>query len=98
MSYVVTEPCDNCKYTDCVTVCPVDCFREGESMLYILPENQEDDHGGGCIHCAACVSVCPVEAICAEDDVPEGQKQFIALNAEMAPKSPLITEKKEPLA
>ena len=94
MSYVVTGACFDCKYTDCVTVCPVDCFREGEKMLYILPESED----GGCINCGACVPVCPVEAIFPEDDVPEDQKDFIAFNAEMAPQCPEITEKKEPLA
>lgn len=93
MSYVVTEPCFNCKYTDCVVVCPVDCFREGESMLYILPDHED----GGCINCNACVPECPVEAIFAEEDVPEEWTDFIGLNAEMAPQCPEIVEKKEPL-
>ena len=93
MSFVVTEPCFNCKYTDCVVVCPVDCFREGESMLFILP----DTHSEGCINCEACVAECPVEAIFDENDVPEQWKDYIALNAEMAPQCPEITEKKEPL-
>ena len=93
MSYVVTEACFSCKYTDCVVVCPVDCFREGEQMLYILPENHTD----GCIDCVACVSECPVEAIFHEDDVPEDQRDFIALNAEMAPLCPPISEKKSAL-
>ena len=94
MTYVVTGACFSCKYTDCVTVCPVDCFREGDQMLYILPE----EHDGGCIHCGACVPVCPVEAIFAEDEVPEDQQSFVALNAEMAPQRPVIDEKKKPLA
>ncbi len=90
MAYVVTQPCDGCKYTDCVTVCPCDCFREGESMLYIDPVD--------CIDCDACVHECPVEAIFPEWDVPEEWQNYIDLNAEMAAKLPAITEKKTPLA
>ena len=90
MTHVVTEPCFNCKYTDCVVVCPVECFHEGEKMLFIDPEERID--------CEACVAECPVEAIFAEDDVPEKWRDFIALNAEMAQQSPQITEQKEPLA
>lgn len=87
--YVVTEPCHGCKYTDCVVVCPVDCFYEGEQMLYIDPEE--------CIDCQACVPECPVEAIFREDEVPEEWESFIKLNADMAPQCPNITEKKDPL-
>ena len=89
MAFIVTEPCFGCKYTDCVVVCPCECFREGEQMLYIDPSE--------CIDCWACVPACPVEAIFYEDNVPEKWKDFIALNAEMAAKCPPITEKKEPL-
>ncbi len=87
--YVVTEPCFGCKYTDCVTVCPVDCFYEGESMLYINPEE--------CIDCEACVPECPVEAIYSDDTVPEEWTDYIKLNEEMAPQCPNIAEQKEPL-
>lgn len=90
MAHVVTEPCFGCKYTDCVVVCPVDCFREGDQMLYIDPD--------GCCDCEACVPECPVEAIYYEDNVPERWKEYIALNAEMAPRCPTITERKAPLA
>jgi ferredoxin len=90
MTYVVTERCFGCKYTDCVVVCPSDSFREGEKMLYIDPES--------CIDCDACVPECPVEAIFYEDNVPEEWREFIALNAEMAPVCPPITERKAPLA
>lgn len=90
MAHVVTSACFGCKYTDCVVVCPVDSFREGEQMLYIDPET--------CICCDQCVSECPVEAIFAEDDVPESEHAFIALNAEMAAKCPPIDTKKPPLA
>ena len=89
MTHVVTDHCFGCKYTDCVVVCPVDCFHEGEQMLYINPEE--------CIDCQQCVAECPVEAIFHEDDVPDEWRGFIELNAEMAPHCPQITEKKEPL-
>ena len=89
MTHVVCEPCFGCKYTDCVVVCPVECFYEGEKMLYIHPDE--------CIDCEACVPECPVEAIFHEDNVPEEWKDFTALNAEMAPQCEVITEKKEPL-
>jgi ferredoxin len=90
MAHVVTEPCFGCKYTDCVTVCPVDCFNEGEQMLYIHPQE--------CVDCGACVSECPVEAIYLDDNVPEQWRDFIELNAELAPQLPNITIKKPPLA
>ena len=90
MAFVVTSPCFGCKYTDCVVVCPVDAFREGEQMVYIDPTE--------CICCAACFPECPVGAIFDEFDVPEDQKEFIALNAEMAAACPPITERREPLA
>lgn len=86
MAHVVTEPCFGCKYTDCVVVCPVDCFYEGEQMLFI--------HPGECTDCGACLPECPVEAIYYEDDVPAPWKEYIALNAEMAPKCPSIVQKK----
>jgi ferredoxin len=89
MTHVVAEPCFGCKYTDCVVVCPVECFYEGEKILYIHPEE--------CIDCEACVPECPVEAIFHQDNLPEEWKDFTALNAEMAPQCPSITEKKEPL-
>ena len=89
MAYVVTENCIKCKYTDCVDVCPVDCFHEGPNFLVIDPEE--------CIDCTLCVAECPAEAIFAEDDVPQIQQSFIALNAEMAKFWPVITERREPL-
>ena len=82
MTYVVTESCIKCKYTDCVDVCPVDAFREGRNMLVIDPDD--------CIDCAVCVPECPVEAIFAEDDVPARQQDFIAENATLAKKWPVI--------
>ena len=87
MTYVVTENCIKCKYTDCVDVCPVDCFHEGPNMLVIDPEE--------CIDCTLCVAECPVEAIFAEDDVPAGQRDFIALNAELAKTWEQIIERKD---
>ena len=89
MTHVVAEPCFNCKYTDCVVVCPVDCFYEGESMLFIHPEE--------CLDCGACIPECPVGAIFYEDHLPEPWKEYRALNAEMAPQCPNICEKKKPL-
>jgi ferredoxin len=68
MTYVVTESCIRCKYTDCVDVCPVDCFREGPNFLVIDPDE--------CIDCTLCVAECPVNAIFAEDDVPAGSAAF----------------------
>ena len=86
MTYVVTESCIRCKYTDCVEVCPVDCFHEGPNFLVIDPDE--------CIDCTLCVPECPVNAIFAEDDLPEEQKKFTAINAELAKKWPVLTEKK----
>ena len=86
MTFVVTEACIRCKYTDCVDVCPVDAFREGPNFLVIDPED--------CIDCAVCVPECPVSAIYAEEDVPGDQQQFIALNAELAPVWKPITRTK----
>jgi ferredoxin len=76
MTHVVTEACIKCKFTDCVDVCPVDCFREGPNFLVIDPDE--------CIDCAVCIPECPVNAIYAEEDVPEAQKQFIELNVELS--------------
>ncbi len=90
MTHVVAKPCHGCRYTDCVVVCPVECFYEGEQMLYIHPDE--------CIDCEACVPECPVEAIFYEDDLPEEWREYIELNASEAPKSPNIIEQKEPLA
>lgn len=89
MTYVVTENCIKCKFTDCVDVCPVDCFHEGPNFLVIDPEE--------CIDCTLCVPECPAEAIFAEDDLPEAQRAFTALNAELAKEWPVISERTEPL-
>ncbi|MGB0722113.1 MAG: ferredoxin FdxA [Gammaproteobacteria bacterium] len=89
MTFVVLENCIKCKFTDCVEVCPVDCFHEGPNTLVIDPEE--------CIDCAVCEPECPAEAIVAEDDVPAEQEHMIALNAELAADWPVITERKDPL-
>ncbi|MCB9915947.1 MAG: ferredoxin family protein [Planctomycetes bacterium] len=87
MAYIVAEPCIKCKYTDCVDVCPVDCFREGENTLVINPDE--------CIDCGACVPECPTEAIFSEDDLPEKWADYVDYNAKMAEIWPEITEKKD---
>ncbi|TXL66142.1 ferredoxin FdxA [Zeimonas arvi] len=89
MTHVVLDSCIRCKYTDCVDVCPVDCFREGPNMLVIDPDE--------CIDCAVCIPECPVEAIVAEEDVPADRQQFTELNAELAKVWPSITRTKDPL-
>ena len=76
MTHVVTEACINCKYTDCVDVCPVDCFKEGPNFLTIDPDE--------CIDCAVCIPECPVNAIYAEEDVPKNQIHMTEINAELA--------------
>jgi len=86
MSFVVTENCIKCKYTDCVDVCPVDCFHEGPNFLVIDPDE--------CIDCTLCEPECPANAIYSEDEVPNDQKDFIKLNAELAKIWPSITEVK----
>jgi len=87
MTHVVTESCIKCKYTDCVDVCPVDCFREGPNMLVIEPDE--------CIDCAVCIPECPVNAIYADFDLPLAQAKFIELNAELSRVFPTITTKKD---
>lgn len=89
MTFVVTESCINCKYTDCVEVCPVDCFREGPNFLVIDPDE--------CIDCALCEPECPANAIFSEDDLPPDQLQFLGLNAELSKKWPMINRNKGPL-
>ncbi len=86
MTFVVTEPCIKCKYTDCVEVCPVDCFHEGPNMLVIDPEE--------CIDCAMCETECPVNAIVSEDDLSEEQYEFLAINEQLTAKWPVITSMK----
>lgn len=89
MTFVVTESCIKCKYTDCVEVCPVDCFHEGPNFLTIDPDE--------CIDCALCEPECPVDAIKSEDDLEAEQEKYLQLNAELSKKWPVLTIKKEPL-
>jgi ferredoxin len=89
MTHVVTDNCQNCRFTDCVTVCPVDCFHLGEDMIYIDPEE--------CIDCGACVPECPVEAIFMEEDLPDDKQEWTEINAQKAPDLPVCNEKLDPL-
>ena len=84
MTFVVTEACIKCKLTDCVEVCPVDCFHEGPNFLVIDPDE--------CIDCTLCEPECPVEAIFSEDELPAGQEHCLQLNADLSPDWPVITE------
>lgn len=90
MAFVVGENCIKCKHTDCVEVCPVDCFYEGPNFLVIHPDE--------CIDCALCVPECPVDAIFADDELPKSQTLYISLNAELADIWPNISLKKDALA
>ena len=88
MTYVVAEPCVDCKYTDCAAVCPVEAFHELTDRLYINADT--------CIDCDACVPECPVEAIFADNNVPEQYKEpvdWLKLNIEEAPNYPVISQK-----
>lgn len=89
MTYIVTEPCVDCKYTDCAAVCPVEAFHELPDRLYINAET--------CIDCDACVPECPVEAIFSEPTVPEQYQTWIALNIDEAPNYPVLSTKIEAL-
>lgn len=89
MTYVVTDNCINCKYTDCVMVCPVNCFHEGPNFLVIDPDE--------CVDCEACVQECPAGAILHEDALPLEMKNFKELNAELARGWPKITRNKSEL-
>ena len=89
MTFVVSDSCIKCKYTDCVEVCPVDCFYEGPNFLVINPDE--------CIDCALCEPECPVDAIFSEDELPEDMQAFLELNQELSQVWPNITEKKDAL-
>ena len=89
MTYVVKEECIKCKYTDCVEVCPVDCFHEGPNFLVIDPEE--------CMDCSLCEPECPIGAIVADDDLEAKDEHYLELNEELAAIWPVITEKKPAL-
>ena len=88
MTYVVTEACIKCKYTDCVSVCPVDCFYEGDNMLVIHPEE--------CIDCGVCEPECPADAI--KPDTEHGLEKWLTLNAKFSAVWPNISDRREPPA
>ena len=90
MTYIVTDACVKCKFMDCVEVCPVDCFYEGENFLVIAPDE--------CIDCAVCIPECPANAIYAEDDLPEGMEVFLQFNKKLAPPLPNNHQKKSGFA
>lgn len=90
MTFVVTDNCRRCRYTDCVVVCPVDCFHGDDEMLYIDPNE--------CIDCGACVPECPVEAIYEEDALPADLQRWLGINAERVVHLPVVNEKQEPLS
>ena len=89
MTYIVTQNCVDCKYTDCVTVCPVDAFHEGDRMVYINPDT--------CVNCDACVPSCPVNAIYSEESLPTKFQSYLQLNADGSKSNAVINEKKDPL-
>ena len=89
MTYVVTDNCQKCRFTDCVTVCPVDCFHGDAEMLYIDPDE--------CIDCGACVPECPVQAIFDEADLPDDKQSWIQINADKSPDLAVVNEREDPL-
>jgi ferredoxin len=89
MTTVVTGNCQRCRFTDCVTVCPVACFHGDDEMLYI--DNEV------CIDCGACIPECPVQAIYEDSDIPDDLRDWIGINAERAPALPVIEDKQDPL-
>ncbi len=92
MTFVVTEPCIQCKYTDCVVVCPMDCFFEGPNFLVIHPDE--------CIDCSMCVAECPVGAIVGDREITPEQAHFIEINQQLATSGEWqrLTARKPPLA
>jgi ferredoxin len=89
MPHYVAEPCIKCRYTECVTVCPVDCFYEGANMLVIRPED--------CIDCGACIPMCPVSAIYPEDDLPAKWESYKELNEKFSHLWPRLSQRRGPL-
>lgn len=90
MTHVVTENCERCRYTECVDVCPVDCFHADDERLYIDPDV--------CIDCGACIPACPVRAIADSIDLAPEQEPWVARNAEACARLPLIVAKQAPLS
>ncbi|MFV8754881.1 indolepyruvate ferredoxin oxidoreductase subunit alpha [Nannocystaceae bacterium ST9] len=90
MAYVVTENCQRCRFTDCVVVCPSDCFHGDDEMLYIDPDE--------CVDCGACVAECPVEAIHRDDELPDSLVKWTVINAERVARLPVVAARQEPLA
>ncbi|MFL2560097.1 MAG: ferredoxin FdxA [Gammaproteobacteria bacterium] len=86
MTYIITENCIKCKYTDCVEVCPVDCFHEGPNFLVINPEE--------CIDCSLCEPECPIDAIISDEDISDENKHFLEINKRLSEKWPILTEMK----
>jgi ferredoxin len=84
MTYIITENCIKCKYTDCVEVCPVDCFHEGPNFLVINPEE--------CIDCSLCEPECPINAIISDEDVTDDNRHFLEINERLSKKWPILTE------
>jgi ferredoxin len=89
MSHVVTDNCRLCRFTDCVTVCPVACFHADAAHMYIDPDV--------CTDCGACVPACPVHAIYEAIDLPDEQRHWISINAERARELPVVYDKEDPL-
>lgn len=89
MTFVVTDNCKDCRFTDCVSVCPVDCFYSDDNQLYIHPDE--------CIDCGACEPECPVEAICDESNLPDDKADWLRINAEKSVECENITQKEDPL-
>lgn len=90
MTFIVTDKCIKCKYTDCVEVCPVDCFYEGENMLVINPDE--------CIDCGVCEPECPIEAIKSDEEIEAGEEKWLDINTKFSALWPVITQTKEPPA
>ena len=89
MTFIVTDKCIKCKYTDCVEVCPVDCFYEGENMLVFNPDE--------CIDCGVCEPECPIEAIKSDEELLAGEEKWLDINTKFSALWPNITEQKEPM-
>ncbi len=89
MAHIVAEPCVKCKYTDCVAVCPVDCFHEGANFLVIDPDT--------CIDCGLCIPECPTKAIFAEDELPDKWADYVEINAKYTEDWPVIDAQKDAL-